>query len=160
MSEYELLCTWAVCSNLTSRLHWNFTTGSFVWQLSCFFGCVESRESFNDSYLWSYFVEVALWFPDIFAFNPFISMRVNLEWFTSPIISIAAIHWFPSQKCVATRAVVHCLGAWAAMDVALISVFGDGVELVMGLKLVSRGKPWENHRKTISPRIYGIVSGL
>ena len=45
------------------------------------------------------------------------------------------------QKRVATRAVVHCLGAWAAMDVALISVFGaDGV-VSCGNQRNTIGKP-------------------
>ena len=45
---------------------------------------------------------------------------------------------------------MHCLGAWAAMDVALISVFGaDGVQLGMGWKLVQGlGTNSEYHRKT------------
>ena len=48
-SEYDLLCTWAVCGNLTSPLHRNFTVDSFVSQQSCLFSCVELRERISDS---------------------------------------------------------------------------------------------------------------
>ena len=60
-------------------------------------------------------------------------------------------HLFRQGPMSTARAVVHCLGAWAAMDVALISAW-DAVDEVDGMGSwfhVGSLYPHENHRKTI-----------